>query len=170
MMIREYFISNTNQWYAQENDFDPRKKSLLDSSSVCRHAFYSRTRLWVQLFQNLNSRMKPYLLGNLETSLWTWKHKLCYITLILEKSPSTWKQVKIQMILSFQASSDVSMLIVMFLKLIFVSKLITVFPIKQMIISYWFASKWKHFRKISRFRNNKKVRVIRTQLFSIDRD
>ena len=74
------------------------------------------------------------------------------------------------MILSFQASSDLSMLIVMFLKLIFVSKLITVFPSKQMIISYWFASKWKNFRKISRFRNNKKVRVIRTQLFSIDRD
>ena len=106
------------------------------------------------------------------TFLETWKHRfeLGNITLILEKSPSTWKQVKIQMILSFQASSDVSMLIVMFLKLIFVSKLITVFPSKQMIISYWFASKWKNFRKISRFRNNKKVRVIRTQLFSIDRD
>ena len=27
MMILEYFISNTNQWYAQENDFDPRKIS-----------------------------------------------------------------------------------------------------------------------------------------------
>ena len=55
MMNLEYFISNTNQWYAQENDFDPRKNFLLESS-VCRHAFYSRTRLqWVQLIQNLKS-------------------------------------------------------------------------------------------------------------------
>jgi len=74
------------------------------------------------------------------------------------------------MIQSFQVISDVSLLIVMFLKLIFASKFMIVFLSDQMIISYCFASKWKNFRKISRFRNNKKVRVIRTQLFSIDRD
>ena len=55
LMNLEYFISNTNQWYAQENYFDPRKNFLLESS-VCRHAIYSRTRLqWVQLIQNLKS-------------------------------------------------------------------------------------------------------------------